>query len=520
MTKNKTNQTILAAVNKLADPVKSTLGVKGRTVLFNDERGKPHCTKDGVTVARHVSSENMYEEMVIAVMREAAIKTMLSSGDGTTTTTILGQYLIQEGMKLLDEGLSYYELSKQMEEALRDVIKYVTAESIQIEKNPSLLREIAAVSSNDTLLGSFIYGIIEEIGLYGDIEVKASQFKETRVDKTKGMKLHKGWFETFMVNDHRTMSFIAQNCFVLLLDDTIRSMQDIIPYLELVKGEPLVVFCNDISDITLNQLKRVYETNRPKLCFVENDGFGDRKDILLDDLSALTSGYVVDCSAKADMGSLGRSSEIRADEMYTSVMGGFQDEEMMADIIEEIKESLEKDDEMDKTFLSNVDRRFNEKRLANLTGGIAVIHAGARTEMEMKELKDRLDDAVLAVSSSIRQGVNIGGGYTYINCCNKLTKKNNSKGYQLILNSLEQPFKQLLINAEMINEYRTIKGHLLKKKAIDLRNGKVYRLDQFEYKVYDPTSVLIDSIMNATAVSKTLLSTKTLMYNGVALDEG
>lgn len=527
--KNETTIKLLNGVNMLADTVKLTLGTKGRTVLFNTERDKPHITKDGVTVANHVFSEDNYENMVITVLREASMKTMMSSGDGTSTTAVLAQYLINEGAKLLEEGLSYYDLGKEFDKALVDIKDYILSNSIDVHESPELLKEIASISSNDEKVGDFIYSVIQDIGLFGDIEVKASQYSETRVDKTKGMKLHKGWFESFMVNNTKDMTFVGDNTRVLIIDGALQSINDFSMYIEYLQQEsqtkgfqPLVIFCDDISDITLGQIQKWMEVSTWPICFVENDGYAENKIILMNDLAALTSATIIEPTTKFDPSYLGRASQIKCDQMYTSIFPNENDmdHELINEIVNEIKFILEEDDDSDDTILSNRQKRFNQKRLANLTGGVAVIHAGGRTEMEMKELKDRLDDAVLAVSSSIRQGVNIGGGHTFVNCNNKLSKKTNNKLYQLVLNSLVIPFKQLLINADLIGEYDEYISLLIKNKAIDLRDGKIYNLNNKtnnNYTVYDPTSVLIDAISNAVAVSKSLLSVKNLIYDGKVL---
>lgn len=509
-TKNK----LISGVNRLADTVKITLGTKGRTVLLKDDNNKPHITKDGVTVAKYVFSKDDFENMIITVLREASMKTMLSSGDGTTTTMILAQYLINEGVKLLDEGMSYYELSKQMDAALNNVIDYIKTNSISIESKPELLQEIASISSNDPAVGQFIYDIIKEIGLHGDIEVKASQYSETKVDKTMGMKLHKGYFEPFMVNNIKDMTFTVQDVAVLIVEGVIRAMTDFQKYIEYLNGKPLVIFCDDVSDITLGQIKKWVDVSGYPICFVENDGFGERKEILMNDLAALTSGMIVEPNTPFDVSNLGWAAEIKVDQLYTRVTPDSSkiDVKLVNDIVDDIKYRLESNEINDDLELSNREKRFHQKRLANLTGGVAVIHAGGRTEMEMKELKDRLDDAVLAVYSAIKMGINIGGGYTFINCQNKLNKASNKKGYNLVLQALEMPFKQLIINADLINEYDKYKNSLLKNKAIDLRDGKIYDLRDNEYTVYDPTSVLIDSLSNAIAVSKSLLSVKNLIY--------
>lgn len=517
---NKTTEAIITGVNTLANTVKQTLGTKGRTILFNDENNRTHITKDGVTVARHIMSEDPYENMIITVLREASLKTMKTSGDGTTTTMILAQYLILEGLKLLEEGVSYYELSKQIDNAVNDVISYVNNSSIKIESNPELLREIASISSNDEKLGDFIYSLVQEIGLYGDIEVKESQYSETRVNKTQGMKLHKGWIETFMVNNVREMNFKADDCHILILDDVIQASSDIDQYIRYLGGRPLVVFCDDITDITLKQFEKLQQATSTQICFVNNDGHGDRKQLLMNDLAALTSAYVIGAKDPFDKRNLGIAKTIKVDEWYTSITGGKPDHELIEQLIDEIKTILGDDDNTDETMLSGVDRKFHRKRLANLTGGVAVIHVGGKTQIEMKELKDRFDDAVLAVESAIKQGINIGGGSTYLNCQKSLNgafKDELGRGYKLVLNSLEAPFKQLLVNADLFNQFEYYKKEITKGKALDLRNNRLYKIKDSNYTVYDPSSVLIDSLVNASTVAKSLLSIKDVLYDGKKL---
>jgi len=519
---NKTTEIILHGVNTLANTVKQTLGTKGRTILFNDENNRTHITKDGVTVARHIMSADDYENMVITVLREASLKTMKSSGDGTTTTMILAQYILTEGLKLIDNGLSYYELSKQIDKAVQNVVDYVNYDSIKIENNKELLKEIASISSNDEKLGEFIYSIIDDIGLYGDIEVKESQYSETRVNKTKGMKLHKGWIENFMVNDTREMCFKADDCHILIIDDVIQAVTDIDQYIKHLMGKPLVVFCEDITDITLTQIEKFMGATGNPICFVTNDGHGDRKHLLMNDLAALTSSYVIGAQDDFDPRNLGFAKQVKVDEWYTSILDGNNDEELIEDIIYDIKEILSDDDNSDETLITKVDRKFHKKRLANLTGGVAVIHVGGRTHMEMKELKDRLDDAVLAVESAIKQGVNVGGGSTYLNCQNTLNKRCKKElcfepGCQLIIDSLSEPFKQLLVNADLFDNYETYKEKLTDGFALDLRDNKLYKLSNAKYRVYDPSSVLIDSLINASTVAKSLLSIKDIIFDGKKL---
>ena len=512
----KTKDKVLNGVNKLADVVKLTLGTKGRTVLFKDDRDKPHITKDGVTVANNIFAEDDMENTVIAVLREASMKTMLSSGDGTTTTMILAQYLINEGYKVLEEGLSYYELKYQMQEALSDVKKYLTNSSIPVKDN-NFIAEIASISANDESIGNTIKDIVDKIGLHGSIQVKSSNYEDTRIDETNGIKLHKGWYDSFMTNNKIDLTFEAEECNVLLIDGNIINHNQIIKYLECTKGKPLVIFCEEIGDIYLQQLNNFISTNAYPICFVQHDGFGERRMILLEDLSIYTGATIINPNAPFDPSYLGKVENIEVSENFTTLSGGYGDPSEIESLINFIIDLLEKDEDEDDIWFSNVEKTFHRKRLAGLTGGIANIYVGGKTEMEMKELKDRLDDAVLAVESAIKKGVSIGGGYTFVNCQNELRDPKKGLGYDLVINSLDQPFKQLLNNADLIKEYRNYKYQLTQGSALDLRNNQIKNVKDGNYKVYDPTSVLLDSITNAVTVANSLLSIKGIIYNNLVV---
>jgi chaperonin GroEL len=360
-----------------------------------------------------------------------------------------------------------------------------------------------------------VYDIISDIGVYGDITVKESFLSSTRVDKTKGMKLHKGWFEGFMVNNTKEMTFTAHNCYCLLFNDTIRSMTDVLPYIQYAIGKSagLVIFCDDISDITLKQIKHSMESQPLPICFVENDGSRDRKDMLLNDLAALTRAYIVSHGVEFDPENLGMADEIKVEEMFTTVMSTNIDNETVDAIVSDIKSRLAVNDAADDMFLSTVEKKFYRKRLANLTGGVAVIHVGGATEMEMRELKDRLDDAVLAVTCAIRDGVCVGGGYTYLHAEQDLSKKASNKVESVVFSCLSAVFKQLLINADLFNKHDVIKKKLLKGYGYDLRNNSF--VPKHDYKVYDAAGVLLDSVTNAIAASKSVLSVRKIVFDGI-----
>jgi len=512
---------ILKATNTICDAVKTTLGTKGRTVLFNTyiaDENKPGVTKDGATVARNIRSADDYENLVISVVREASLKTMLSAGDGTTTTCIIAQHIINKGMELLNSGISYYELAKGIDCAVNNVLSSLKDRSISIENDLSILQEIATISANDEKVGELIYDIVNDIGIYGNIEVKRSQLFNTRVDKTKGIKTNKGWYNAFMVNNVKKESFEVKGCAILILTDDLRDFKVIEQYIAALEGMPLLVFCESISEQLLIRLQSYIEGVKYPICFVENDEYRDRKMLLCRDIAVITGGRVVCSYDNFDLDNLGYAEEVRVTEHNTAIIGGEINQEQANLEVERIKELLESDRLNANTDLSNVEKRFYQRRLANYTGGMALIQVGGRTQIEMSELKDRIDDAVLAVESAIREGVSIGGGYTFINCKKELESnlnniKVNKQGYQLVLEAIEAPFKQLLINSEKYSEHSVIQEALLSGQGYDLRTNQFLPLKDF--KVYDATAVLMDALVNGVSVGKSLLSVKELIYDGI-----
>lgn len=512
---------ILKATNTICDAVKTTLGTKGRTVLYNSfmaDENKPYITKDGATVAKNIRSADDYENLVISVIREASLKTMLTAGDGTTTTCVIAQHVINEGIKLLNSGISYYELSKEIDLAIKHIISFLKEHSIRVDDDLSILKEIATISANDESVGELIYDIVNDIGIHGNIEVKRSQLFETRVEKTKGIKTSKGWYNAFMVNNARKESFEAKECAILIITDDLRDFKVLEAYINYLEGTPLLVFCESISDQLLIRLQAYIEGVRYPICFVENDEYRDRKMMLCRDIAIITGARVITSHDRFDVDNLGYAEEVRVTEHNTAIIGGDINQEAADVEIERIKELLEGDRLNANTDLSNMEKRFYQKRLANYTGGMALIQVGGRTQVEMNELKDRIDDAVLAVESAIREGASIGGGYTFVNCKAALERnikssKIDKQGYRLILDAIEAPFKQLLINSDKYAELSTIRQKLLSNKGYDLRNNQFLPLK--DYNVYDATAVLIDALVNGTAVGKSLLSVKELIYDGI-----
>jgi chaperonin GroEL len=499
---------LLEGVNYLADSVKVTLGARGKNVLFNSRIGKPQITKDGVTVAREIHSDNPYQNMAIQIVREAAENTVKTSGDGTTTTIVLSQYLINKGFELLQNGYRFYELSREMDIARDEIIEDIKKSSYSIENHFTKLRNVATVSSNSAEIGDFIYDIMKDIGIHGAIEVKESGKTTDKIEKVMGIKVNKGFYAPHFVNDHKKMKWSVPNGYIVLFDDVVRTWNDIAPYVQRAQGSPVLFMVNEVEPTILQTLiNNKMQNPNFNIMITEHDGFGDRKIEIMNDIAALTGATVASAEQEGDMGF---AAEIVVTEDSTSILDGSANEEIVKNLIEDTKYKLSDDCEIE---LDDNEIKYYKRRMATLAGGVAIIHVGGATQVEMKERKDRIDDAVEAVKAAIDRGISIGGGYTLINCSKKYLgapQLNTAEGKRLVYNSIREPFNQLCVNAGFSSENR-IQG------VID---GKGYNVitDTFEdiinYEIYDPTGVLIDSLTNAIAVAKSILSIECSIYNG------
>lgn len=528
---NQAKTKIMDAVNLMADTVKLTLGTKGRLVLyrkyrdFDDKVGYPVLTKDGITVAKELQVYDPITNLIMQVIREASQKTVESSGDGTTTTMILAQELITKGYDLLDKGISSWQFNKETNIALNDIINAIDLKAISVHDNMQLLENVATISANDSEIGSLIVDIINEIGFYGDIDVKESTNYYTDVDLVPGMKLHKGYYAPFFCNNIEKLTWEATNVNILVFDDTIRDYSDIQEYVVASVDEnstpmPLLIYCQDIATTVLNRLKGMMEYNPRLLMIVEHDGFGDRRIELMNDLCLMSGARAVDSSTRITNAKkyLGYCREVYVDNNFTSFIGMDYDKNKVDKEIELIKRRIEN------TNPSGNEKRYLQKRIANLSGGIAIINVGGRTKVEMKESYWRMEDAVLATKSAISKGVVVGGGFTWENIANSVddfavthnfTREDNPS-YFLVFDSLQSILKQLLINSGSISELNEIRNKILNEQlGYNLIDRQFYNLDS--YPVYDAASVLIDSISNAITVAQSILSIERIICDNTVI---
>lgn len=433
----------------------------------------------------------------------------------TTSTCILAQSIIQQGFELLNKGMSSWEFNRYADEAMIDVVQQIRNHSFPVEGSLEVIEKLAGISSNEPYIGKLIRDIIEEVGVYADIEPKRTQNYVTDVELVKGMKLHKGYFAPFMCTDMDKLEFHADTgCYVLIFDGIIRDYNDIAEYVRLATTDtgdpiPILIFADDIATTALNRLQGLMKYSPRPMMIVEHDGFGDRKIELMNDISIVTGGFIVDVDTKSkspkDM--MGWCEEVLVNQKYSCLFRGTVDEEALEQEVKNIQRKIEVGN------LEKSDAKFYNKRLANLIGGIAVINVGGKTRVEMEETYTRIEDAVLAVRSALRDGVTIGGGYTWIKIMNKLYDDNNHPAYNAIVSSLAAIPYQLLLNAgESTVSDELFEMCIEKDRAYDLSDSKFY--DIKDYQVFDASSVLVDSVINAVAVSKSILSIGRVISNG------
>jgi chaperonin GroEL len=520
---------LLSGVNIMANVVKCTLGTKGRLVAytsyrhFDDPVGSPVLTKDGVTVASQISSSDPIENQAMKILRAAAKNTVNSSGDGTTSTLVISQYLINKGYELLDKGVSSYQINIEIDKAVEDIIGYITKHSIEVYDDFDKLKELASISANNKEIGELIFEIINELGVHCDIEVKESKRQTTYVEAVSGMKLHKGYFSPSMCNDYTTMTFEAKDVNILVYDGIIRDYRDIQAYVKASQDSagnpmPLLIYATDVSKVALNRIEGSMKIHPRPLMIVEHDGFGDNRVEILNDLCALTGAKIVSENNKSQNPvpelALGSCEEIKVDQHFTSILGGRGNSDDVDELVDEIELMLAEAEKQN--WLNRI--KFLRKRRANLVGGIAVIHVGGSTDFEMKEKKMRIDDAVLAVKSAIEHGLSVGGAYTWENAKewaigNTSMTREDNPAYFIVCESVSEILKQLLINSgEYTEEYISeLRSKYLKGYAYNLIDRKLYKVA--DYLVYDATSVLTDALYNASSVAKSILAIQYCIHN-------
>ncbi|HXB35721.1 MAG TPA: chaperonin GroEL [Puia sp.] len=500
-------------VDILANAVKVTLGPKGRNVVLEKKFGAPSITKDGVTVAKEIELEDPIENMGAQMVKEVASKTADIAGDGTTTATVLAQSIISEGLKNVAAGANPMDLKRGIDKAVEKVVASLSAQSQTIGNDKNKIEQVASVSANnDANIGKLIAQAFGKVGKEGVITVEEAKGTDTTVEVVEGMQFDRGYISPYFVTNSEKMEAELQTPYILIYDKKISAMKDILHILEKVaqSGRPLLIIAEDLEGEALATLVVNKLRGTIKVAAVKAPGFGDRRKEMLQDIAILTKGIVISEEQgykleSADLSYLGSAASVTIDKDNTTVVGGKGKKEDITARVNQIKAQIE-------STTSDYDKEKLQERLAKLSGGVAVLYIGAATEMEMKEKKDRVDDALHATRAAVEEGIVPGGGIAYIRAIESLEKlkglnEDETTGIAIVKRALEEPIRQIVINSG-------VEGSIVVQKVKEGKADFGYnaRTDQYEnlFKagVIDPTKVTRIALENAASIAGMLLTTE------------
>ena len=507
---------LLGGINKLADTVKITLGPKGRNVVLDKKFGAPLITNDGVTIAKEVELEDPFENMGAQLVKEVATKTNDVAGDGTTTATLLAQALIREGMKNVTAGANPMVLRKGIQKATETAVEAIEKNSKKVSGTKDIAR-VAAVSSASEQIGNLIADAMEKVTSDGVITVEESKTAETYSEVVEGMMFDRGYITPYMVTDTDKMVAVIDDAYILITDKKISNIQEILPLLEQIvqSGKKLVIIAEDIegealTTLILNKLRGTFT------CVgVQAPGFGDRRKEMLTDIATLTGGQVISSELGLELkdttvDQLGRARQVKIDKENTIIVDGAGDSEAIKSRVSQIRSQIE-------TTTSDFDREKLQERLAKLAGGVAVIKVGAATEVEMKEQKMRIEDALAATKAAVEEGIVAGGGTALIDAIPAVKAYVDSvdgdekTGAAIVLKALEEPVRQIAANAGL--EGSIIIEHLKAKNTVGYGYNALTDTygDMIDEGIVDPTKVTRSALQNASSVASTVLTTESLV---------
>ena len=507
---------LLGGINKLADTVKITLGPKGRNVVLDKKFGAPLITNDGVTIAKEVELEDPFENMGAQLVKEVATKTNDVAGDGTTTATLLAQALIREGMKNVTAGANPMVLRKGIQKATETAVEAIEKNAKKVSGTKDIAR-VAAVSSASEQIGSLIADAMEKVTSDGVITIEESKTAETYSEVVEGMMFDRGYITPYMVTDTDKMVAVIDDAYILITDKKISNIQEILPLLEQIvqSGKKLVIIAEDIegealTTLILNKLRGTFT------CVgVKAPGFGDRRKEMLTDIATLTGGQVISSELGLELkdttvDQLGRARQVKIDKENTIIVDGAGDSEAIKSRVSQIRNQIE-------TTTSDFDREKLQERLAKLAGGVAVIKVGAATEVEMKEQKMRIEDALAATKAAVEEGIVAGGGTALIDAIPAVKAYVDSvdgdekTGAAIVLKALEEPVRQIAANAGL--EGSIIIEHLKAKNTVGYGYNALTDTygDMIDEGIVDPTKVTRSALQNASSVASTVLTTESLV---------
>ncbi len=500
-------------VDTLANAVKVTLGPKGRNVVIEKKFGAPQVTKDGVTVAKEIELEDPIENMGAQMVKEVASKTADIAGDGTTTATVLAQSIISEGLKNVAAGANPMDLKRGIDKAVIAVVNHLKKQSVAVGDNNNKIEQIASISANnDESIGKLIAQAMHKVGKEGVITVEEAKGTDTTVEIVEGMQFDRGYVSPYFVTNSEKMQADLENPYILIYDKKISSMKDILHILEKVaqSGRPLLIISEDLEGEALATLVVNKLRGTLKVAAVKAPGFGDRRKEMLQDLAVLTKGTVIseEQGYKLDgveLTSLGQATAVTIDKDNTTIVGGKGDKKDITARVNQIKAQIE-------STTSDYDKEKLQERLAKLSGGVAVLYVGAATEVEMKEKKDRVDDALHATRAAVEEGIVPGGGVAYIRAIESLkdlagSNDDETTGIQIVRRAVEEPLRQIVVNSG-------IEGSIVVQKIKEGKKdfGFNARTEVYENLlaagVIDPTKVTRIALENAASIAGMLLTTE------------
>ncbi|MEG1763111.1 MAG: chaperonin GroEL [Bacteroidales bacterium] len=503
-------------VDALCDAVKVTLGPKGRNVIIDKKFGAPHVTKDGVSVAKEIELKDAIENMGAQMVKEVASKTADLAGDGTTTATLLAQSIVTTGLKNVTAGANPMDLKRGIDKAVAEVVKHLKGMTQEVGDSNQKIEQVATISANnDLFIGKLIAEAMAKVKKEGVITIEEAKGTETSVKVVEGMQFDRGYISPYFVTDTEKMETVFENPYILLFDKKISVMKDFLPILEktVQSGRPLLIIAEDIDGEALATLVVNRLRGSLKIAAVKAPGFGDRRKEMLEDIAILTGGTVIaeEKGLKledADLTFLGQAEKVSVDKENTTIVNGKGQKVDIESRISMIKAQIEK-------TTSDYDREKLQERLAKLAGGVAVIYVGAASEIEMKEKKDRFDDALHATRAAIEEGIIPGGGVAYIRCIPALEKlkvenEDEKIGVQIVLRALEEPLRQIVANAGL--EGSVIVNRVKEGKAdfgFNARSEKYENL--LQAGVIDPTKVSRVALENAASIAGMLLTTECVL---------
>ena len=505
-----------AGVDKLANAVKVTLGPKGRNVIIDKKYGAPSITKDGVSVAKEIELEDPIENMGAQMCKEVASKTADQAGDGTTTATVLAQAIVGPGLKALASGANPMDLKRGIDKAVKVVVESLKKQSESVGKDFGKIEQVASISANnDNEIGKMIADAMKKVGTEGVITVEEAKGTETEVKTVEGMQFDRGYLSPYFVTNAENMEAELENAYILIYDKKISNMRELLPILEKTAqaGRPLLIIAEEVDGEALATLVVNKLRGTIKVAAVKAPGFGDRRKEMLKDIAILTGGICISEEMgykleNADLTYLGQAEKIVVDKDNTTIVNGKGEKELIVGRVAEIKAQIEK-------TTSDYDREKLQERLAKLSGGVAVLYIGAPTEVEMKEKKDRVDDALHATRAAVQEGIIAGGGVAYIRAQSSLEKlkgdnDDETTGIAIVRRAVEEPLRQIIANSGL-------EGSIVVQKVREGKDDFGYKARTDEYVnlkkagVIDPTKVTRIALENAASIASMLLTTEVVI---------